>query len=225
MAGATPLLDLLNSGFFGKLRLEHLGLIASNDDRMNQVVFANGNLWGGVNTVVKTSNGPTRSGIAYFIVTPSLSSGSLSASIVNQGYVSVNRNSVAFPSIGVNTSGKGVMTFTLVWRKLLPQRCLYAHRRGERSRRGTHCRSGSGSAGWVHGVPGLWRTGSPALGRLFRCGGRRRRLYLVGGRIHPQCSARYLRQLGVVRHARDAVICGGSFLSGGDPCHHRLFIL
>jgi len=113
-AGPTPLLDLLNSGFFGKLRLEHLGLIASNDDRMNQVVFANGNLWGGVNTVVKTPNGPTRSGIAYFIVTPSLRSGSLSASIANQGYVSVNQNSVVFPSIGVNSSGNGVMTFTLV---------------------------------------------------------------------------------------------------------------
>jgi hypothetical protein len=120
MAGPAPLLDLLNSGFFGKLRLEHLGLIASNDDRMNQVVFANGNLWGGVNTVVKTPNGPTRSGIAYFIVTPSLSIGSLSASIANQGYVSVNQNSVVFPSIGVNTSGKGVMTFTLVGENYFP---------------------------------------------------------------------------------------------------------
>lgn len=120
MAGPTPLLDLLNSGFFGKLRLEHLGLIASNDDRMNQVVFANGNLWGGVNTVVKTPNGPTRSGIAYFIVTPSLSIGSLSASIANQGYVSVNQNSVVFPSIGVNTSGEGVMTFTLVGGNYFP---------------------------------------------------------------------------------------------------------
>lgn len=120
MAGPAPLLDLLNSGFFGKLRLEHLGLIASNDDRMNQVVFANGHLWGGVNTVVKTPNGPTRSGIAYFIVTPSLSIGSLSASIANQGYVSVNQNSVVFPSIGVNTSGKGVMTFTLVGGNYFP---------------------------------------------------------------------------------------------------------
>src|SRR5260370_20943613 len=108
MAGPTPLLDLLNSGFFGKLRLEHLGLIASNDDRMNQVVFANGNLWGGVNTVGKTPNGPTRSGIAYFIVTPSLSSVSLSASIAKQGYVSVNQNSAVFPSIGVNTFGNAV---------------------------------------------------------------------------------------------------------------------
>jgi hypothetical protein len=120
MAGPTPLLDLLNSGSFGKLRLEHLGLIASNDDRMNQVVFANGNLWGGVNTVVKTPNGPTRSGIAYFIVTPSLSSGSLSASVANQGYVSVNQNNVVFPSIGVNSSGNGVMTFTLVGGNYFP---------------------------------------------------------------------------------------------------------
>src|SRR5260370_26519993 len=40
--------------------------------------------------------------------------------MANEGYVYVNQNSVVFPSIGVNTSGKGVMTFTLVGGNYFP---------------------------------------------------------------------------------------------------------
>jgi len=103
--GPTPLADSLK---------DHLELIAGNDDRMNQVVFAGGKLWSGVNTVVKTQNGPTRVGIAYFIVTPSSASGQAAGTIANQGYVAVNQENVMYPSIGVNAAGKGVMAFTLV---------------------------------------------------------------------------------------------------------------
>ncbi len=91
-----------------------LELLAGNDDRMNQVVFADGKLWSAVNSVVQTPNSPTRVGAAYFIVSPSDASGTLSASMANQGYVSVNGENVLFPSIGVNAKGQGVMTFTLV---------------------------------------------------------------------------------------------------------------
>jgi hypothetical protein len=91
---------------------EKLEFLAGNDDRMNQVVFAAGKLWSGVNTVV-SGNGPTRVGIAYFIVTPSDPSGTLSAAMAKQGYVALTQDDVLFPSIGVNASGKGVMTFTV----------------------------------------------------------------------------------------------------------------
>lgn len=84
----------------------------SNDDRMNQVVYANGMLFSGVNTVV-ASNGASRTGIAYFVVTPSVSGGQVSGTMTNQGYVSLQFDSVMFPSIGVNPAGKGVMTFTV----------------------------------------------------------------------------------------------------------------
>ena len=54
---------------------EHEEQVATNDDRMNQVVYADGKLWSAVNTVVRTSNGASsstdRSGIAYFVVSPS----------------------------------------------------------------------------------------------------------------------------------------------------------
>ncbi len=122
LQGPTPLATTFISQVLGGTAhpTEKLELIAGNDDRMNQVVFVNGKLWSGVNTVVKTPNGPTRVGIAYFIVTPSLSTGTLSASIASQGYVAVNQNNVLFPSIGVNAAGRGVMSFTLVGPSFFP---------------------------------------------------------------------------------------------------------
>ena len=45
-------------------------LLNANDDRMNQVVYANGMLWSGLNTAVSTDG--SRYGIAYFIVSPTL---------------------------------------------------------------------------------------------------------------------------------------------------------
>ena len=98
---------------------EKLAFLAGNDDRMNQVVFAGGKLWSGVNTVI-SGNGPTRVGIAYFIVTPSDPSGALSASMAKQGYVALNQNDVLYPSIGVTDAGKGVMTFTVAGPDFFP---------------------------------------------------------------------------------------------------------
>jgi hypothetical protein len=106
--GVTPLGAILTQSTLPENNL------AGNDDRMNQVVFANGNLWSGVNTVVQPPNGPTRVGIAYFIVTPSVSNaGQVSGTMAQQGYVTANQENVMFPSIGVNASGQGVIGFTL----------------------------------------------------------------------------------------------------------------
>jgi hypothetical protein len=112
--GSTPFGNAGITYFYG-FKPAPEELLAGNDDRMNQVVYANGELWSGVNTVLQPPNGPTRVGIAYFIVTPSVdNTGQVSGTIANQGYVSANQENVLFPSIGVNSSGKGVMTFTLV---------------------------------------------------------------------------------------------------------------
>jgi hypothetical protein len=94
---------------------DSLGQINANDVRMNQVVYANGKLWAGLNTALQsTSGGPARSGIAYFVVQPSLGDGELQAEMVNQGYVTVAGNSTLFPSIGVNASGEGAIAFSVV---------------------------------------------------------------------------------------------------------------
>jgi hypothetical protein len=96
--------------FFG----EPENQLNANDDRMNQVVYAAGLLYSGVNTVIGDGS---RTGIGYFIVLPYISKdhGTLNvhAIMVKQGYVSAANNNVLFPSIGVNAIGQGVMTFTL----------------------------------------------------------------------------------------------------------------
>jgi hypothetical protein len=91
----------------------HLETIDTGDDRMNQVVFANGHLWAGLDTVVGTAASP-RAGIAYFIVKPTLEDGELNASIAKDGYVTVAGDSTMYPSIGVTTSGEAAMVLALV---------------------------------------------------------------------------------------------------------------
>jgi hypothetical protein len=115
--GPIPLGDALG---------EREELVATNDDRMNQVVYADGKLWSAVNTVVSTSNGASRStdrsGIAYFVVSPSTpSAATVAGSIAKQGYVALGNNDNAFfPSIGVNAAGKGVMTFSVSGQHYFP---------------------------------------------------------------------------------------------------------
>lgn len=108
--GLTPLRDLIAA--VGD-PAQPLNLVAGNDDRMNQVVFADGLLWSGVNTIVQVPNGPARVGAAYFIVQPGFANGALTATVNNQGYVSVAGESVLYPSIGVNTSGQAVIGFSV----------------------------------------------------------------------------------------------------------------
>ncbi len=100
-AGPTPLGTSLG---------EPLEQLDANDDRMNQVVYANGLLWSGVNTLVGDGS---RTGVAYFAVDPSWSHGSFGASIAGQGYVSLAKNNVVYPSIAVNPRGDAAMLFTV----------------------------------------------------------------------------------------------------------------
>ena len=95
-------------------------LIATNDDRTNQVVFADGKLWTGVNTSVRQEGGPTRSGIAFFVVHPSMTSGGFNATMAAQGYLSARGAHIYFPSIGVTAAGKAVMAFSLSGRHFFP---------------------------------------------------------------------------------------------------------
>jgi len=121
--GPTPLADAAPAllGKPGNGPTEHLELIAGNDDRLQQVVLAGGKLWSAVNTVVKQHGDITRVGIAWFVLTPSFpNGGNLSAAVAKQGYLAVEGENVMYPSIGVNSAGKGVMGFTLVGPDFFP---------------------------------------------------------------------------------------------------------
>jgi hypothetical protein len=114
--GPTPQADALNAD---ENRIE------SNDDRMNQVVYADGRLWSGLNTELKRfPNRVTRAGIAYFVVSPHATSAGVSATLDHDGYVAVNGNNVIFPAIGATTEGDAVMVFTLTGAKYFPSAAI-----------------------------------------------------------------------------------------------------
>jgi hypothetical protein len=109
-SGPTPLRDFLNSALG---ETNPLSRINGNDSRMNQVTFANGKLFGAVNTIVTSPGQPPRVGIAFFVVQVQGGEDVMSAQIAKQGYVAVKGENVLFGSIGVNANGVGAMVFSL----------------------------------------------------------------------------------------------------------------
>ena len=85
----------------------------SNDDRMNQTVYVNGQIYGALNTVIQNKNGShSRVGIAWFSVRPSTGH-HLDGWLTDQGYVAVANDNVFFPSIVANTHGDVLIAFSL----------------------------------------------------------------------------------------------------------------
>ncbi len=93
--------------------------IDSGDDRMQNVVFASGHLWGGLTTVVSDGTN-VNAGIAYFDVKPNLGKKGLTAAVQGQGYISINGNSVIYPGIGVTSDGAAAAAFTVVGPSYFP---------------------------------------------------------------------------------------------------------
>jgi hypothetical protein len=78
----------------------------SNDTRMQQVMYANGKLWGSLDTALNPHGNAQRAGIAWFIVKPD------AAKVALQGYLGASGHDFTYPAIGVTASGRGVMAFT-----------------------------------------------------------------------------------------------------------------
>jgi hypothetical protein len=85
-----------------------------DDDRMQQVQYVNGSLYGALSTAVSIKGDGTRTGIAWFKIKPSLK-GSLTvkASIVKQGYVGAAGTYLLYPAIETNFQGVSEIAFSL----------------------------------------------------------------------------------------------------------------
>ena len=85
-------------------------MLTVNDDRMQQVEYLNGQLYSSLNTGIGAGGTADRSGVAWFVVTQSGGGGS----VTQQGYVAVGAGAtLLYPSIGLNSGGEGVMTFSI----------------------------------------------------------------------------------------------------------------
>jgi hypothetical protein len=91
----------------------------SNDTRMQQVTYANGRLYGALDTAV-TVAGEQKAGIGWYIVRPETTRNRISAQLTRQGQLGLARNNLTYPAIGINAAGQGVMAFTLVGRDYYP---------------------------------------------------------------------------------------------------------
>jgi hypothetical protein len=78
----------------------------SNDTRMQQVTYANGKLWGALDTALNPDGGAPRAGIAWYIVNPG------AGFLYKSGYLGAAGMDFTYPAIGVTANGRGVMAFT-----------------------------------------------------------------------------------------------------------------
>ena len=81
---------------------------------MQQVMYANGKLWGALGTALNPDGGAQRAGIAWFIVNPA------SSKINSQGYLGAAGYDFSYPAIGVTSSGRGVLAFAATGDGLFP---------------------------------------------------------------------------------------------------------
>jgi hypothetical protein len=82
------------------------GNLNANDSRMQQVYYANGELWGALDTAVSIG-GQNRAGIAFYVINPH--AGRLDL----QGHAGVANTDLTYPAVGVLGNGRGVIAFTL----------------------------------------------------------------------------------------------------------------
>lgn len=112
--GSTPLLDCFATpscaAMLGYPSISYPGPrdLAVNDSRMEQVSYANGKVWGTLDTDVMLSDGSHGSGINYFVINPN--SGVLFAN----GTLSLPDANLTYGAAAVTQSGRGVIAFTVV---------------------------------------------------------------------------------------------------------------
>ena len=106
--GPTPLADAIPTDFVGKNGngpKEHENLLNGFDDRMQDAVYAGGKLWGALDTVVKTQNGPATGGAATSR-SRLPSRGRRCPPPCEAGLCSVNGQSVLYPAIAMKATDR-----------------------------------------------------------------------------------------------------------------------
>jgi hypothetical protein len=109
--------------------------INTGDDRMQQVEFINGQLWGALDTAL-TIPGDTavRSAAAWFTVQPHLAGQVIgSATLAAQGYVASTGNYLSYPAIAVTGNGTAAIVMTLSGATIFPSAVYVVMPSGHRS--------------------------------------------------------------------------------------------
>ena len=94
----------------------------SGDDRMQQVQYLNGDVWGELTTAVTIPGDNTeRAGAAWFEVNPHLNGNRIgSATLLNQGYVALKGSNLIYPAVQASPQGTAAMILTLSGKDFYP---------------------------------------------------------------------------------------------------------
>ena len=93
---------------------ETIATMDANDTRMQQVTYANGKLWGALDTALNPDGGAQRAGIGWYVINPN------SGKVAIQGYLGASGYDITYPAIAVTESGRGVMGFSVTGDNLNP---------------------------------------------------------------------------------------------------------
>ncbi len=122
-AGDFPLGECLNDpacskAMFGAVDpyTEVESPVDSIDTRMTQVTYANGKLWGALDTAVNVG-GQVQDGIEWFVINPNAGG---SGRVDNQGVLALAGNNLIIPAIAVTPSGMGEIGFSVAGNDYYP---------------------------------------------------------------------------------------------------------
>jgi hypothetical protein len=103
---------------------EPLAFLDGGDSRVQSLSYASGRLYLTFATAVKDDNQHVVVGGAYVVLSPTYRGTTLSAQVLNQGYLIVNNNHLLRPALAVNAQGAGAIAVTLVGPSWYPSAAL-----------------------------------------------------------------------------------------------------
>jgi hypothetical protein len=96
-----------------------IGTIDSGDSRVLDVRYAHGKVWAVLGTAAEV-DGVNRTAVGWYIINPSSTLGSVSGSVLLEGILASQGESLVYPTIGVTGGGRGVIGFSQVGENTFP---------------------------------------------------------------------------------------------------------
>ena len=131
--GTIPLADCLNDtalSFFGIANCGlalfglppqnvTLGTLDTGDSRVLDVRYAHNKLWAVLGTAALV-NGTNRTAVGWYIINPSSSKAGVAGTVDMQGVLASENESLMYPTLGVTTTGRGVLSFSYTGENTFP---------------------------------------------------------------------------------------------------------
>jgi hypothetical protein len=132
-SGLAPLRECLNDtamSFFGVANCGAallglppqnlpIGTIDTGDSRVLDVRYANHKLWAVLGTAAEV-DGVNRTAVGWYILSPSASKDGVSGSVLMEGILASEGESLAYPALAVTSTGRGVIAFSQLGENTFP---------------------------------------------------------------------------------------------------------